>query len=67
MTLQSKGIVRNVIEKNGQLLVSFPSHDGYFHVPLGNAELCARIIESRDKKTELSFTFDRDLQILSIQ
>lgn len=31
-TLESKGVVRRIIEEDGTLLVSFPNHDGYFRV-----------------------------------
>ena len=48
------------------LLVSFPTHDGYFRVPLGDTALCAQIREAYDNRKEISFTFDRGLKILSV-
>ena len=48
------------------LLVSFPTHDGYFRVPLRDTELCAQIRDAYDNRTEISFTFERDLKILSV-
>lgn len=65
--MESKGVVRKFFEEKGQLLVSFPNHDGYFHAPADDAGMRAKITESRDSKKELSFTFDKDLKILSIR
>jgi hypothetical protein len=30
--LKSKGVIRGIIEDKNEFLVSFPMHDGYFHV-----------------------------------
>lgn len=65
-TVKSKSAVRGFFEQNGILHVAFFVHDGYFQVQLADAALCARIRQSRDGKTEISFTFDRDLKILAI-
>ncbi|HEX4266766.1 MAG TPA: hypothetical protein VHY36_02685 [Steroidobacteraceae bacterium] len=64
--MKSKSAVHGFFEKNGILHVAFRVHDGYFQVPLADATLCAKIRASRDGKTEISFTFDRDLKILTI-
>ncbi|MGH8202242.1 MAG: hypothetical protein ACREVO_18050 [Steroidobacteraceae bacterium] len=66
-TMKSKSLVHGFFEQNGLLHVAFLVHDGYFQVPLADFALCARIRQSRDDKTEISFTFDRDLKILAIE
>lgn len=63
--LKSKGIVRRIIEDEGQTFVSFPNHSGYFQMP-DDASLRAKIVESSEKKKEISFTYDKDLKILSV-
>jgi hypothetical protein len=65
--MESKGVIRKIFEEEGSLLVSFPTHDGYFQVPLAEKDLCAKIKEARDAKKEISFTFDRELRILSVR
>jgi hypothetical protein len=30
--LQSKGVVRRIVKDHDRFLVSFPKHDGYFHL-----------------------------------
>ena len=64
--MHSKGAVRRIIEEEGELLVSFPNHDGYFTLPPGDDALKAKAVESQEKGKEVVFTFDRDLRILSI-
>jgi hypothetical protein len=61
--MESKGVVRRVIEKDGTLLVSFPRHDGYFRVPDNVKE---RILKAHQDQEEISFTFDGDLNILEV-
>jgi hypothetical protein len=67
-TLESKGVVRRIIEKDGTLLVSFPKHAGYFRVPdfAGTPEMKERILKAQRDREEISFTFDRNLNILQI-
>lgn len=64
-TLESKGIVRRVVEEDGEFLVSFPGHDGYFNVP--DAVLKQKILEAQEQKKEIAFTYDRELTILEIR
>jgi hypothetical protein len=62
------------IEKQGtrntkgstKLLVIFWTHDGYFHVPLAEEALCRRICRACESDEEISFTYDRELRILSV-
>ncbi len=48
----------------GKFLVTFPLHDGYFHT--NDRALQEIIRQAHQDGRELSFTFDRDLEILSI-
>jgi hypothetical protein len=48
------------------LLISFHKRDGYFRAPLSDKTLCARIKKARDQREEISFSFERDLKILSV-
>ncbi|HEV2522361.1 MAG TPA: hypothetical protein VGT24_08270 [Candidatus Acidoferrales bacterium] len=41
--MESRDVVRRLIEKDGSLLVSFYGHDGYFQIPLEDSVLCAKI------------------------
>lgn len=65
--MESKGVIRKIFEEEGALMVSFPTHDGYFQVPLSEKDLCAKLKEARAAQKEISFTFDRDLKIISIR
>jgi len=62
--LKSKGIVRRIIEDQNKFLVSFPTHDGYFHVD--DQTLCDQILKAHSEEREVSFTFDPTLKILSL-
>ena len=66
--MESKDVVRRIIEEDGATLVSFQGHDGYFRVPnsAGAADLKERLLQAQREKKEISFTFDRDLNILKI-
>lgn len=67
-TLKSHDAVRGIIEEDGALLVSFWSHDGYFRVldSANKAALTERILKALRDKEEISFTFDKELNILEI-
>jgi hypothetical protein len=67
-TLESKGVVRRIIEEKDTLLVSFPNHDGYFRVTdsASAPPLKERIFKAQQAKEEISFTFDKKLNILKI-
>ena len=65
--MESKGVIRKIFEENGKLLVSFPTHDGYFQVPVTDTATCSKIKDAQAKKAEISFTFDKDLKILSVR
>ncbi len=60
---ESKGVVKKIVEKDGRVLVSFPNHAGYFKLPPDMLDLA---VESREKGRELSFSFDRELNITKI-
>jgi hypothetical protein len=62
--LNSKGIVRRIIEDPKEFLVSFRTHDGYFHVE--DETLCDQIRKAQHEGREVSFTFDPTLKILSL-
>ena len=66
--MESKGIVRRIIEESGALLVSFPNHDGYFRVPesADMPEMRQRLLKAKRDNEEISFTFDKMLNILKI-
>ena len=64
--MESKDVVRRTIEEDGKLLVSFHRHDGYFRVPHSAKELKQRILQAERDREEISFSFDRDLNILKI-
>jgi hypothetical protein len=64
--MESKDVVRRTIEEDGKLLVSFRTHDGYFRVPNSAKQLKQRILRAERDQEEISFTFDRDLNILKI-
>jgi len=67
-TLESKGVIRRIIEEDGTLLVSFPNHDGYFRVSdsARMPELKEQILKAHRDNEEISFTFDKNLNILKI-
>lgn len=62
-TLESKGTIRRIIEENGEFLVSFPTHDGYFKAP---EHLRAEILKAQAEKREITFSYDRELNILKV-
>lgn len=62
--MESRDIVRRLIEKDGSLLVAFHGHAGYFQIPLADAVLCAKIRDALGK--EVFFAFDKDLKISSV-
>jgi hypothetical protein len=66
--MESKDIVRRTIEEDGEFLVSFRTHDGYFRVPdsANAADLKRRILKAERDQEEVSFAFDRELNILKI-
>ncbi|MBI3441961.1 MAG: hypothetical protein HY052_09235 [Proteobacteria bacterium] len=67
-TLESKGVVRRIIEEEGEFLVSFPNHDGYFKVPVSDQApvLKGKVMKSKADNKEIVFTFDQKLNILKI-
>ncbi len=61
--MESRDIVRRTIEEDGKLLVSFHKHDGYFRA---SGSIKERILKAERDKEEISFSFDRELNILKI-
>lgn len=66
--LESKGVVRRIIEEDGVLLISFLKHPAYFRVPQSPNMLALkeRIFKAQQDKGEISFTFDKNLNILTV-
>ncbi len=62
--LQSKGVIRRIIEDKDRFLVSFPKHDGYFHAD--QQDLRDRLCKAQEERREISFTYDPTLKILSL-
>ncbi len=62
--LESKGVVRGTLKEDGTLLVSFFNHDGYFRATWPS--LKERIRRAERDKEEISFSFDRELNILKV-
>jgi len=62
--LQSKGVVRRIVKDHDRFLVSFPKHDGYFHVD--DEILREKIRKAHSESREVFFTFDPTLKILSL-
>jgi hypothetical protein len=62
--LQSKGIIRRIIEDKEKFLVSFPRHDGYFHAD--DQDLRDRLRKAQKEQVEVSFTYDPTLKILGL-
>jgi hypothetical protein len=65
--MESSDTVRKVLEKDGKLLVSFSRHAVYYHVPLADATLCAKIREALKNGKEIHFAHDRHCVISSIR
>jgi hypothetical protein len=65
--METSDIVRGVLEEDGRLLVSFRKHAAYYHVPLDDADLCAKIREALKSGRQIHFTHDRDCAISSIR
>jgi hypothetical protein len=65
--VESIGIVGGVIEKNDRRLVWFLTHDGVFTLPPGEDVMHAKVRESLEQRTEISFTYDERLTLLSIR
>ena len=61
--LESKDIVRKIIERDGRTLVSFQNHAAYYTLP---AELRAVAAASQEDGREVAFSFDKDLLIQSL-
>jgi hypothetical protein len=64
LMLQSKGLVRRIVKDHDRFLVSFPAHDGYFHVD--DEILRKKIRNAYGEGREVSCTFDPTLKILSL-
>jgi len=65
--MESSDTVRRAFEEDGKLFVSFRRHAAYYHVPLQQAALCAKIREALDEEEEIFFTHDSALKISSIR
>jgi hypothetical protein len=65
--MKSSGVVIDIIEKRGRTLVCFSSHDGVFTLPPGNEVFYAKVTQSLANQKEISFTYDGELNFLSIE
>ena len=63
MQTTEKSIIRSIIEKDGKFFVSFPSHPSYFKIPPAFKD---KLLKAEAEKTEVTFTFDRDMNITKI-
>lgn len=61
--VESKDIIRKIVERDGRTLVSFRNHAAYYTLP---AELRAIAAASQEEGREVSFSFDKDLLIQSL-
>lgn len=67
---ESTATVRSITEEDdGSIWVSFFGHDGYFQIPdsENRPAIKARLTEAHNQKSEVSFTYDKDLNILTIE
>ena len=62
--MQSKDVIRGIVEDQNKLLVCFENHDGYFHVD--DPPLRDLIHKVQHERREVSFIFDGTLNILSL-
>ena len=62
--LKSRGVVLEIIQHRGKTLIAFPNHDGLFRVE--DRGLLEILRQAQAEKREISFTFDAELKILSI-
>jgi len=65
--IKSKGVVIDIIEKKGKTLVCFSSHDGVFKLPPGNEVFFDKVSQSCAKSKEISFSFDREMNLVEIE
>jgi hypothetical protein len=64
--LKSMSGIKEILEEGDRLAIAFWMHDGIFHAPLTDLEVCAKIRAACQKNEMLSFTFDAKLRILSV-
>lgn len=64
-TASSKGLIRKIDERKGEFWVSFTTHDGYFTT--ATAGLREKLRAAQAAGREVAFTYDRELNILSIE
>jgi hypothetical protein len=62
--LKSKGVVRRIIDRDSQFLVSFPVHACYFQVE--DKSLREKLRAAHRVRREVSFTYDANVRILSV-
>ncbi|MBU6476178.1 MAG: hypothetical protein KGL10_04120 [Alphaproteobacteria bacterium] len=67
-TLRSRSKVQRVREEDGEFLVAFALHDGYFSLPAspGAPEMREKILKAQQAEAEIAFEYDRDLNILRL-
>ncbi len=67
-TAQSTSAVQRIRQEDNKFLVSFSMHSGYFKVPESPLmpEMKERLLKAQKNNEEITFTFDKDLNILKV-
>ncbi|HRI76017.1 MAG TPA: hypothetical protein PLX33_03410 [Alphaproteobacteria bacterium] len=67
--MESTGIIRRIVERDGVFRVSFPEHAGYFSIAPDTADAAAleqRLRSAADTGATITFRFDARLRITEI-
>ncbi|MDE1152339.1 MAG: hypothetical protein PW788_07365 [Micavibrio sp.] len=66
--LQSKGVIRKIVEEGDKFLVSFPNHSGYFKVADNEMSdfLRGMLKNAYESGDEVAFMYDADLNITEV-
>jgi hypothetical protein len=64
--LTSTSGIKGIIEEGDRLMIAFFKHNGYFHVPLTDREICTKIREAYQNDEIVSFHYDAELRVLSV-
>lgn len=68
MKMQSIGVIRRIVERDGEFMVSFPEYAGYFSVAHGDTyeEMVARLRAAAESGATITFCYDADHRIIDI-
>lgn len=66
--MESTGVIRRIVERDGVFRVSFPEHAGYFYVAQGDdaESITERLRAAAAAGTTITFRFDARLRITEI-